>query len=104
MTDNAIETAVENAVEIVTAPVKGRGNDRRAEAMREVIDRLIGAVDVDNDEVDEYNMLGSLLVRADLAWRCLKYECRCINHNESNSCDNCGGRKPRNREIPKAEW
>lgn len=78
--------------------------ERRAFAIREVVDRLISAVDVDNDDVNEYNVLGDLLVRSGLAWRCIQPQCDCINHLDNLTCDNCDSRKPRKRETPQPSW
>jgi len=70
---------------------------------QEVIDRMIGAVDLDNWDVDEYNLLGSIMVRAGVAWRCISHECRGINHLSCTRCDNCNSRRPKEREVPTPE-
>lgn len=70
---------------------------------QEVLDRMIGAVDLDNWDVDEYNLLGSIMVRAGVAWRCIDPQCNCINHLTSRKCDNCNARRPKEREAAEPE-
>lgn len=79
------------------------GGDKYMQAMREAMDRLIGAVDLDNYDVDEYDVLGRIMVRSGLMWRCVNHDCNGINHNNCTSCDNCNARRPKAREVPKAD-
>jgi len=88
-------------MDMTTGNVKS--DDRRLQAVRETLVTIIGAIDVDNDEVDEYDVVGRLLVRAGLMWRCVSPSCRCINHLKSAKCDNCGSRKAKSREVPVPE-
>lgn len=92
----------ETEIETETAQ-KRHGNDRHQQVIRESMDRLIGAVDLDNDDVDEYNVLGNIMVRAGIMWKCLDRSCNCINHLNALTCDNCGRKKAKSRDIPKAD-
>lgn len=101
------ETETVEAEEV--KPVKkSHDADKRLQAMRsqgirDAMDSLLGAVDVDNDDVDEYNVLGGIMVRAGLMWRCVNPSCRGINHNNCGGCDNCGKRRPLPRQEPKPD-
>lgn len=83
--------------------IRRQGGDKRMAAIREAMDMLIGAVDVDNYDVNEYDVLGKIAVRAGLMWRCVNHRCRGINHNNCTSCDSCDQRRPRPRAEPKPE-
>lgn len=77
--------------------------ERRLFAVRETVDRILAAVDVDNDETNEYDVVGSILSRAGLAWRCIHPDCRCVNHLDSSTCDVCDRRRPKARAVPEPE-
>lgn len=63
---------------------------------------LIGAaLALDSFEVDEYDVLARIMVKAGAAWRCI--ECSGINRLKNATCDNCESRRPKNRETPKRE-
>lgn len=100
MIDTTTESA-ETINEIVT--VRRSGGDKQAQAMREAMDKLIASVDLDNWDVDEYKVLGDIMVRSGLMWRCVDPSCRGINHQNCSSCDSCGKRKPKSRDIPQAD-
>lgn len=76
---------------------------KNANMATDILDRLIGAVDVDNYDADEYDVLGRIMVRAGVMWRCVNASCRGINHLESVTCDNCRSRKPPKRSEPKPD-
>ena len=80
-----------------------KSDDRRLQVIRETLDSIIGAIDVDNDEVDEYDVVSRVLVRSGLMWRCVSPSCRCINHLKSATCDNCGKRQAKRRDKPVPE-
>lgn len=82
---------------------EGKLSNTQIATIRETLDLLIGAVDVDNPSVDEYNVLGKLAVEAGLMWRCAGPNCRGLNHNDCVKCDNCNRLRPRKRETPKAD-
>ena len=84
-------------------PSVGKGNDRRLQTIRETLDAIIAAVDVDNDELNEYDVVGATLVRAGLMWRCIDPACKCVNHLNYSVCDNCGRRQHRKRAKPVPE-
>lgn len=63
------------------------------------MNELIGAaLALDSMEVDEYDVLAKIMVRAGAAWRCC--ECDGINRLRNRTCDNCEARKPKARSIP----
>lgn len=74
------------------------------------IDELTAGVDpenfyttLDGERIDEYTLLGRLLAQSGVAWVCLDRGCRCINSHREGACTNCGKRKPKARDIPKAD-
>lgn len=69
----------------------------------DIVNRLIGAVDLDNERADEYNVIADLIARSGMGWRCIRHECRCVNFNISAKCDSCNARRPLKREIPQPE-
>lgn len=77
--------------------------DRKAEITREVLDSIIGVVNVDDDEVDEYRVIGDVLVRGGFMWRCINSRCSGLNHTNCATCDNCGKRRPKQRDVPEVE-
>ena len=93
------EAHVSPAVNRVVADKARR--DRGWEIIRDTLDRLIGASD--NDEVEEYEVLGRIAVRAGLMWRCVDSDCAAVNHMNCTGCDVCGKRKPKDREVPQAD-
>lgn len=78
-------------------------NTSTSREVQEALDRLIGAVDVDNFDSDEYDTLAKLMVSAGLMWRCWDRDCGCINHLDTLKCDNCDARRPKAREVPQPE-
>lgn len=83
--------------------IRRLGGDKRAQAIREAMDMLIAAVDVDNYDVDEYNVLGNIMVRSGIMWRCAVPHCKGVNHDNCGSCDSCGRRRPPKRAEPKPD-
>lgn len=74
------------------------------------VDEMIAGVDpenvyttLDGERVDEYTLLGRMMVRAGVAWTCLDHKCRCINMQRDGACTNCGRRRAKMRDIPKAD-
>ena len=74
------------------------------------IDEMIAGVTPDNlyttldgERIDEYTLLGRLMVKAGVAWVCLNDKCRGINVHKNLTCDNCRGRKPKSRSVVEAE-
>lgn len=65
------------------------------------INDLLGAVEFDTDDADEYNVLARIMVRAGAAWRCIK--CDGINRMRNATCDNCEARRPKERDVPRRE-
>lgn len=66
------------------------------------IDELIGAaLSLDSGDIDEYDVLAKIMVRAGAAWRCLP--CGGINRQRNATCDNCSARRAKMRDIPKQE-
>jgi len=72
--------------------------------LQDALDRLIAAVDIDNRDVDEYDTLARLMVSAGLMWRCWDSDCAGINHMHCAKCDNCGKRRPKEREVPMPDY
>lgn len=108
MSDQIMVEQIEETIVDAEKPRKKRDGDsliaeKRLEAVREALNMLIAAVDVDNDEIDEYDVLARLAVSAGLMWRCVNPQCRGINHNNCGGCDNCGKHRPRKREEPKPD-
>lgn len=97
-----VQELIETVEDADDAPRRS-GGDKRMVAFREALDMLIGAVELDRDDVDEYTVLGDIAVRAGLMWRCINNDCRCLNHTNNGNCDNCNKRRPRLRETPKAD-
>ena len=65
------------------------------------INELIGAaLALDSGDVDEYDVLARIMVKAGAAWRCL--HCDGINRQKNATCDNCEKRRPKQREVPKS--
>lgn len=63
------------------------------------MNELIGAaLALDSMEVDEYDVLAKIMVKAGAAWRCC--ECDGINRLRNRTCDNCEARRPKQREVP----
>lgn len=63
------------------------------------MNELIGAaLSLDSFEVDEYDVLAKIMVKAGAAWRCC--ECDGINRLRNATCDNCEARRPKTREVP----
>lgn len=96
-----IDTTTESAETVNEIITRRSGGDKQAQAMREAMDRLLASVDLDNWEVNEYDVLGRIMVRSGMMWRCVDPQCRGINHNNCTSCDNCNRKKPRERAVPK---
>lgn len=74
------------------------------------IDEMLAGVDpenfyltLDGERVDEYTLMGRLMVRAGVAWTCLDHKCRCINVQKNLSCDSCGRRRASKRSIPQPD-
>lgn len=66
------------------------------------MNELIGAaLALDSGDVDEYDVLARIMVKAGAAWRCV--ECDGINRLKNRTCDNCEAKKPKPREVPKKE-
>ena len=59
---------------------------------------LLGAVEFDADDADEYNVLARIMVRAGAAWRCVY--CDGVNRQKNATCDNCEKRRPKGRDLP----
>jgi len=83
---------------------------RRSPSYEACIDEMLMGVTPDNlyttldgERVDEYTLLGRLMVKAGVAWTCLDDDCRCINVQKNSSCDSCGRRRAKLRDIPKAD-
>lgn len=101
-----METATETEVESVNKNVQRvkdahARRDRNWEVIRETMDSLIGATD--NDDLQEYDILGKIAVRAGLMWRCVDQDCAALNHLNCQRCDVCNSRRPKDREVPKAD-
>lgn len=102
MENTEIET---EAVETETdESFKRHGNNHYAQTIRDALDKLIASVDVDNETVDEYTVLGDIMVRSGLMWRCIRPGCNCINHDNYSGCDNCGARRSAKRAKPIADY
>lgn len=64
------------------------------------INELIGAaLALDSGDVDEYDVLAKIMVKAGAAWRCP--HCDGINRQKNATCDNCEKRRPKQRDVPK---
>ena len=65
------------------------------------MNELIGAaLSLDSMEVDEYDVLARIMVKAGAAWRCC--ECDGINRQKNKTCDNCDARRPKQRDVPES--
>lgn len=63
------------------------------------MNELIGAaLALDSFEVDEYDVLARIMVKAGAAWRCC--DCGGINRQKNKTCDNCEARRPKGRDVP----
>lgn len=66
------------------------------------MNELIGAaLALDSFDVDEYDVLARIMVKAGAAWRCC--DCNGINRLKNTRCDNCDARRPKERAVPKRE-
>jgi len=75
---------------------------RTARDYERCMDDLIGAaLALDSGDVDEYDVLARIIVKADAGWRCSP--CSGINYHSDLKCNNCNARKPKAREVPQYE-
>lgn len=66
------------------------------------MNELIGAaLALDSGDVDEYDVLARIMVKAGAAWRCVK--CNGINRLRNTKCDSCDTKKPKSRNVPQKE-
>jgi len=66
------------------------------------MNELIGAaLSLDSFEVDEYDVLARIMVKAGAAWRCP--HCDGINRLRNATCDNCDKRRPKERDSFKRD-
>lgn len=103
-TTETVENENENPQNESDESFKRHGNNRYMQTIREALDKLIASVDVDNHTVDEYSVLGDIMVRSGLMWRCIRPGCNCINHDNCTGCDHCGARRHAKRAKPIADY
>lgn len=84
--------------ETVSESVKVRMTPEYETCMNELIG---AALALDSFEVDEYDVLAKIMVKAGAAWRCC--ECNGINRLKNKTCDNCEARRPKERDLPRRE-